>query len=177
MKRLNLSFSIKDWIKGWRHLTTDQLSTRIFYIVVGVSAVLFLLFRLVGYDIPYDENPDYNAPLLTGTLVAYMLVLTVATLALMVWGMLRSMRRASAENRVVNNVPARRIAIGVAAGFVGVLLLTLLLSDTTPLTVNGSSYTDALWLRLSGMFVGTSILMTVAAVAAVVFGMTRNIRK
>ena len=176
MNKPELNIDIKSW-KNWRRLTAEQLSSRIFYIVIAVSAVLFVLFRLVGYDIPYDENPDYNAPLLTGTLVGYMLVLVVATLALMVWGLLRSLKASSSENRVVNNVPARRIAVGVAAGFVCVLLLTLLLSDTTPVVVNGSQYTDSFWLRVSGMFVGTSILMTIAAVAAVVFGMTRNIRK
>lgn len=36
-----------------------QLSSRIFYILIGVIVVLFALFSIIGYDMPYDDNPDY----------------------------------------------------------------------------------------------------------------------
>lgn len=42
-----------------RHLTAMQLSSRIFYILIGVIVVLFALFWIIGYDMPYDDNPDY----------------------------------------------------------------------------------------------------------------------
>lgn len=164
-------------IMRWRGLATAQLSGRVFYIVVAVAAVLFALFRLVGYDTPYDDNPDYNAPLLTGALITFMLLLTAATLALMVWGMVRGIRMSGDANRVVNNIPARRISMGVAAGFAVVMLVCFALSDTTPLTINGRPYADAVWLRVAGMFVGASVLMVAAAVAAVLYGATRYIRK
>lgn len=162
---------------NWHGLTTEQLSSRVFYILIGVTVVLFCLFRFVGFDIPYDENPDYNAPLFTGIIVSFMLLLTVATLVLMVWGMAWGIRKNSDENKVVNNIPARRISLCVATGFVAVLLVTFAFSDATPIRVNGSDYTDAFWLRMAGMFVGSSLFMIVAAVAAAIFGATRYIRK
>lgn len=47
-------------LKSWG---TERLSQRLLYILVGVSAVVFALFYLVGYDLPFDENPDFNAPI------------------------------------------------------------------------------------------------------------------
>lgn len=161
----------------WHGLTTEQLSGRIFYIIIGVIIVLFALFRLVGYDIPYDENPDYIAPLFTGTIVAFMLLLSLAALILMIWGFVWGMKKNSDENKVVNNIPARLISLCVIAGLVIVLFLTFALSDSTPIRVNGNDYTDAFWLRTAGMFVGSSLLMIIAAMAAAVFGATRYIRK
>ena len=160
-----------------RRLTTEQISSRVFYVLVGVAALLFALFRFVGYDMPYLENPDYNAPLFTGVVIWFMLLLTLATLVLAVWSMVRAARRDSSESRVVNNVPARRIAVSVAVGTAVVLLLTFALSSAEPLRVNGAAYADGLWLRVAGMFVGTSAVMILAAVAAVVYGSTRYIRK
>lgn len=164
-------------ISDWRLLTTEQISSRIFYVIVALSAVLFILFWLIGYDMPYEEDPEYNAPLLTGVLVSFMIVLTIAAIALMTWGLIRSVRKNSDANRVINNVPARRISLCVAGGFATVMLLCFLLSDTTPLAINGERYADTFWLRTAGMFVGASLVMMVAAAAAVVFGATRYIRK
>lgn len=161
----------------FRHWTTETISTRVFYLLVALVAVLFVLFRLVGYDAPYLENPDFNAPVLTGVLVWFMILLTLAALALTVWGAVRGMRMNSSENRVVNNVPARRISVCVAVGTAAVLLLTFALSGTDALRVNGAEYADDFWLRVAGMFVGTSVIMVVAAAVAVVYGSTRYIRK
>ena len=77
-------------ISDWRLLSTEQISSRIFYVIVALSAVLFVLFWLIGYDMPYEEDPEYNAPLLTGVLVSFMIVLTIAAVVLMTWGLIRS---------------------------------------------------------------------------------------
>lgn len=158
-------------------MTAEQVSSRIFYIITGLSAIIFLLFRLIGYDTPYEENYDYNAPLLTGTLVGYIVIMTLAAATLMVWGMARSLKRNGNENRVVNNIPAQRIKAYVTGGFLAILVITFAFSDSAPISVNGTSYTDALWLRIAGMFVGSSIILIVVAAAVVAYGAIRNIRK
>ena len=35
----------------------------VLYALIALIVLLFGLFFLVGFDTPYDENPDYNAPL------------------------------------------------------------------------------------------------------------------
>lgn len=164
-------------VKDLRLLSNMQISNLVLYVLIGITALVFLLFRLVGFNLPYDENPDYNAPLFTGMLIAFMLLLTLATLVLAVWSLLRSSRMNRSENIIVNNIPARRISVGVAVGTALLLVLTFALSSTDAITVNGTSFGDSFWLRASGMFIGTSIMLIAAAVAAVVYGATRNIRK
>lgn len=163
--------------KPWRSLTAEQQSGRIFYALIAMSALMFALFRLVGYDMPYDANPDYNAPLLAGTLISFMLLLAAAALAAMVWSAVRAWRMEGGASRIVNNIPARRISVCVAAGTAALMAATFALADTTPLRINGHAYADTFWLRTSGMFVATAALMIAAAVAAVAFGATRYIRK
>ena len=73
-------------------------------------------------------------------------------------------------------MPARRITLYVVGGTIMLLVLTFALSSTESLTVNGAPFTDAFWLRAAGMFIGTSLLLIVIAIGAVVFGATRYIR-
>ena len=122
-----------------RHCATERLSGFVFYVLIGLIVVLGLLFRLIGYDMPYEYNFDYNAPLLTGAVVTFMLLLTGGTLLLMVCTMIRGMRLNSDENRVVNNIPARRISVCVALGTLLLLVLTFALSSTDALKVNGAA--------------------------------------
>lgn len=153
-----------------------NVSHLVFYIIIAFFTLLFLLFRFVGFDIPYEDNPDYNAPLLTSLLITSMLVLVAGTLALSVWSFVRKARMNKGDNRIVNNIPVHRITLGVTIGTAALLLITFLCSSIDTLTVNGSRFADSFWLRMSGMFIGTSIIMICAAVAALVYGITRNRR-
>ena len=56
------------------------------------------------------------------------------------------------------------------------VVLTYALSSTDALMVNGERFTDTFWLRTAGMFIGTSLLLIVVAVGAIVYGSTRYIR-
>ena len=56
-------------------------------------------------------------------------------------------------------------------------VLTFLLGGSDPMLINGENYADWLWLKLSDMFVITSLLMLLAGIGAVCFGATRYIRK
>lgn len=153
-----------------------NVSHFVFYIIIAFFTLLFLLFRFVGFDIPYEDNPDYNAPLLTSLLITSMLVLVAGTLALSVWSFVRKARMNKGDNRIVNNIPVHRITLGVIICTAALLFITFLCSSTDTLTVNGSRFADSFWLRMSGMFIGTSIIMICAAVVALVYGITRNRR-
>lgn len=40
----------------FRHYATERLSNIVFYVLIGIIVVLALLFRLVGFDMPYDTT-------------------------------------------------------------------------------------------------------------------------
>lgn len=85
--------------------------------------------------------------------------------------------RSSQSEAVVNGVPVRRIFRITWLTLLAVLVLTFLLGGSDPMLINGENYADWLWLKLSDMFVITSLLMLLAGIGAVCFGATRYIRK
>lgn len=58
--------------KNVRQWSTEKISQRVFYCLLGLAALVFALFFLVGYDMPFEENPDFNAPLFTNVLLFLM---------------------------------------------------------------------------------------------------------
>ncbi len=162
-------------IKNW---TTERISQRVLYVLVALSAVLFLLFYTVGYNRPFEDDPDFKSPLFTDVLLIFMFLLVIGAIAMAVWAMLRDAKiKAGCESGVENNVPVRKINRYVLWGTIGIVFISFLVGSTEVLTINGKPYTDWLWLKVSDLFVYTSVFLLLAAVVAVIYGTTRYYRK
>lgn len=148
-----------------------------FYILVGIIVLVFAMFWLIGYNRTYDEDPNFNAPLFTDLLLITAMLLLIGAVAVAAWSVVKSLKVSGRGERVSNNIPVRKIGTIVAVGTFAVMLLTFILGSSEPMTINGSTYDDTLGLKLSGMFISTSLLMIAAAIIAVLYGSTKYIRK
>ena len=109
---------------------------------------------------------NYESPQFASLVLIVIYVLTVVTIAVTVWSVVHTMRTAQSESRS-NGIPTRRIVCLVVALLVLLLTVTALTASTSPLFINGKTYDDAFWLRVSDMLIGTSlVLIAVAAIAA-----------
>ena len=145
--------------------------------LVAISAVVFALFWLVGYDMPYEEDADFNAPLLTDVLIGYVYLLTAAAVGVAVFSAIHGIRTRSQQGGVENGVPTARI--NTITWIITALLLagSFACATTEPIKVNGKLYSETIWLRLSDMFIVTSGVMILLAVIAVAFGMSGYSRR
>ena len=171
MSKLNLIHHKTGGQKGSKRRPTEKISQTVLYVIIGISAVVFALFYLVGYNMQSVEDPSFNAPLLTDALlILMMLLLVVAAVCI-------GLRKRDPSDKVVNGVPAAKIStITFGVTFV-LLLVTFIFGSTDTMTINGHQFNDVVSLKLTDMFVMTSIVMIVLAVIAVIFGYTRYIRK
>lgn len=161
-------------LKGWQ---TEKISQRVFYVLIGLSVLVFGLFFLVGYSMPFEENPDFNAPLFTDVLLGLMWLLLLLALGLSVYSIVKGYRLSVREEKMRNGIPENKIFRFTWLFTLGLLVVTFLVGSSVPMLINGSEFGDWMWLKVSDMFVTTSILMLLAAFGAVIFGATRYIRK
>ena len=141
-----------------KNKSAEQISQKVFRLMIGLAVLVFGLFYLIGYDLPFDENPDFNAPLFTDVLIFLMWLFLIGGIGLAVYSMVKDYRSSKSE-AVVNGVPVRRIFRITWLTLLAVLILTFLLGGSDPMLINGENYADWLWLKLSDMFVITSLLM------------------
>ena len=150
-------------------MKTLTISSRVLMVLVGIIAVAFGAFYLIGYDNPYKENPSFNAPKLTNVILIISYLLIIGTILLTVFSLVMAFRNRNKSAAVVNNVPAARIAYIVSGSVVLLLVLTFLFGSSAPMTINGKQYAQTLWLKTADMFIFTALAMLVAAVAAVAY--------
>ena len=109
--------------------SAEKISQQVFYVMIGLAVLVFGLFFLVGYDLPFEENPDFNAPLFTDVLILLMWLFLIGGTGLAVFSMIRDYRSSKSE-AVVNGIPVRRIFRITWIGTLTVLLLTFFLGGS-----------------------------------------------
>lgn len=163
--------------KGIGRLDAEQISTRVLYVLVGLTVVLFAAFFFIGYDVPYEDDPTFNAPVLTDAVLVFIYVLVTAAVVLAVAAVAIGMRRGDGSGAVVNNIHAARISWAVAALLALCLIVTFVLGSPSPVMVNGVEYADTFWLKATDMFINTSFVLLFVAVCGVAFGLSEYNRK
>lgn len=161
-------------IGDMRRWSAGKVSHTVFYILLTVIALMFGLFYLVGYDRPYEDNPEYNAPLLSGALVGFTLLFTAATVVVCVTALCVGMRRRENGGTIMNGIRSNRVASAVLAATSLILAVAFALGSSSPLIVNGQTYQSAFWLKAADMFVYSIAIMLILSVAAVAYGIIRG---
>lgn len=164
-------------LKSIRQLSAEQISTRVLYVLLAVIVLLFGAFFLIGYDIPYDEDPTFNAPMFTDAVLVFIYMLVLATVGITAYAVYRSIKGRDKTSDTINNIPAAKIVWLTTGLTAASMLLTFLLGSSEPVMVNGVKYADVFWLKATDMFINTALILLFVAVCGVVFGLSGYNRK
>jgi len=146
--------------------STEKIAHLIFIAVAIVAALIFGAFYLFRYHTPYLDNPEYNAPALTGWVIGFMLLLVLITALVTLWSVLRGLKRH--ETGDSNGIPVRRIAWATSLGTAALLGITFLCGSSKGLLINQKIFDDTFWLKTADMFIASSAILIVVALVLVV---------
>lgn len=163
--------------KGIETLSADAISKRVLVVLIVLSALVFGAFYLVGYDMPFDDDANFNAPILTDALLCFIYALLAAAIVVCAIAVVRGVRRRDDSEKVSNGVPAAMIVRTTVSLLVVTLVLTFVFGSSEPMKINGEPFTDAFWLKATDMFINTSLVLMAVAVAAVCYGLSGWNRK
>lgn len=156
---------------------TDKISHIVLFVLVGVISVMFGLFYIVGYDNPYDENPDFNAPALSGMLVWFVIIFVLVTFVSCVVAMLSACYRHERKHGIVNGINRSKILYFVILSVVFLLLVTFLNGSSSWMMINGELFRDIFWLKAADMFIETSFVMIALSLSAIIFDSVRSSKR
>ena len=96
----------------------EKISKYLLWGLFGVSILIFVLFLLVGFNTPYDQDPSQNAPTLTSLFVGWAMVLVVVAFVGMIWAYVSYIRTHGVERGLFFTwgLPIVTLAIGALVG-------------------------------------------------------------
>ncbi len=155
--------------------SAGKLSRTVLYALLSLTAVVFLLFFFaVGFQMPYVDNPRFNAPLLTDVLLVFVALLAGCSLAAVVWAVVVAVRRRGRKPRTENGINVTKLSVAVSAVTIVLAVLSFAFGSAKPIIINASRYDTAFWLKAADMFVVSSLVLLLLAVALIVAGYVRQ---
>lgn len=156
--------------------SAEKISHVVLLSIVGFSAVVFLLFYLVGYNMPSMWNESINSPLFTDLVIVLMMALLVSATAVALYSKFRSLKK-NHTKAVVNGINGKRITRFTILFVVLVMAISYLPAPSYNIMIDGYVYEDAVWLRMTNMFVFTSLLLMGVGIGVIIFATIMNRRK
>lgn len=154
--------------------SAGKLSRTVLYALLSLTAVVFLLFFAVGFQMPYVDNPRFNAPLLTDVLLIFVALLAGCSLAAVVWAVVVAVRRRGRKPRTENGINVTKLSVAVSALTIVLAVLSFAFGSAKPIIINASRYDTVFWLKAADMFVVSSLVLLLLAVALIVAGYVRQ---
>ena len=112
----------------------------------------------------------YESDLFITILLGGIYILFAVAVILTAWSAVRTIRFRQ-QQKPDFGMPQKRIVWSVVILLVLTLGITYLFGSTQPLSINGDIYQDAFWLRLSDMFINSTLVLLVIAVCACGYNM------
>ncbi len=156
---------------------TEQLSMLILYAIVIITILLFGAFFIFGYNTPYDENPNFYAPMFTDAVLIFSFLLIIGVIAITIYSVCISLKQRHKSSKGINNIPENKILWATACLLICIMVITFLLGSTSTVMVNGVAFTKVFWLRTVDMFIGTAICLLIIAVISVALGLSGYFRR
>ena len=155
----------------------EKISKITLWVLIGISLVVMALFLLIGYDTPYEENPNFNAPELTDLLICWTYILiaatTIATIGAVIYGFVNGSNKSKHEEKGLAG-KAGLIAWGTLVASVVVGIIVGIAGKDEVLLINGKDWNDPTDIILTDMSMIAILVLTVVTVIATVFSMATN---
>lgn len=103
-----------------------------------------------------------------------MYIFLFATILSVVFSVVRRFFVVGKTSGIVQGIPVRKIDIAISASLLAVLILSYLIGNTTPISINGTLYNDTFWLRTTNMLVTTSAICICIACIAIIFSILKS---
>lgn len=148
-------------------MNIEKISKYLLYGLLGVSALIWILYLLVGFDRPYDLDSTKNAPLLTGVFVIWALLLAVVAFVGMLVAYVMYLKQHGVERGLFFTwgIPIAAIIIGLIVGFIG---------KNENFIYNMNDHATPSELILANTALVAVIILSVLAVAAIIWSLVKR---
>ena len=117
---------------------------------------------------------SYVSPFFADLMLWLMYIVLIVALLVTAYSVLHGMRTRRKGDDIVNRVSAGRIGWCVLIGLLLCLAVTFLFGSSSPVMTNGKPFTSVFWLKMTDMFIYTSILLIIGCFVSAIVSRFRS---
>ena len=155
----------------------EKISKIALWSLIGISAVVLVLFLLVGYDTPYEENPKFKAPQLTDAMLIWTYFLIAATTIITVCSVIFGFVSGGNKSKTKDVGMASKAGVIAWGTFVVSIVIGIVVGIANKdevMLINGKDWNEPSDIILTDMSMLSILILTVVTIIATVFSMATN---
>lgn len=159
-------------------MNIDKISKWTLWGLMGITILIFVLFMVVGYDTPYEENPKMKAPLLTDAVLGLCYAFTALAAILTVWSAVMQFTKGGSTNKDAGI--AGKTGFFSAIALVVSLAIGIIVGITNSgerMLINGHDWNDPFAIILTDTSIISIAILMVLTIIAVVYSMVVKTKK
>ncbi|MBQ9363856.1 MAG: hypothetical protein IJT97_10645 [Bacteroidaceae bacterium] len=159
-------------------MNIEKLSKWILWGLMGITIVSFVLFLLVGYDTPYEENPKQNAPILTDLILGLCFAFTFIAAALTIWSAFLQFTKGGSTSK--DEGMAGKTGLIATCALVASLVIGAVVGFSNSgerLLINGKDWNNPTDIIMTDMSIISIAILMVLTIVAVVYSMAVRTKK
>ncbi|MBO4662941.1 MAG: hypothetical protein J5663_00840 [Bacteroidaceae bacterium] len=152
----------------------QKYSEYVLWAIMAVSAVVLVIFFAWGYDTPYEENPQFIAPLFSDGLIILQVVLIILCAFLMVGGAINSLTIGGKKNQELTTI-ADKVSNPIAWGTCFVSLVIGVIYGITfkdeAMIINNQAWQDPTQSIMADICIWSILILIAGTVVAGIYSM------
>lgn len=121
---------------------TEKITKYTLWALMAGCVVVMVLFAAVGYDTPYEENPDFADPMFTDLLLGWTSFLVIAAIGVTVWGVFHGLLTKGTGTQKETGLVAHTNALawGICAASVVLGIIVGMINKGEVMLINGKDF-------------------------------------
>ena len=154
-------------------MNTEKISKNLLWTMMGVTIVVFVLFLLVGFDTPFEDNPKYNNPKLTDAVLILCYALTITAIVATIWSAIKQItvggNSTSKDKGIAGRTGLISFVLLVVSLIIGVIVGIANKGET--MLINGKDWNNPTDIIITDTVMVTIVILGVVSIIAVIYSM------
>ena len=157
-------------------MTTEKISQWLLGVLMAVGVLAFILFFAIGFGVPYEENPKYNAPALTDLVMIVIIVYIILAIIATIWSVIKQMLKGNdssiKETGLAGSTGLISAIVLVASVVIGIIVG--IINKDEHLLINGKDWNVPSEIILTDACCVSIGILAVVTIIALVAGLVKT---
>ena len=151
----------------------EKISKYTLWAGMGISIVILLLFFVVGYDRPFEENPKFTDPMLTDALLIWTYFLVFAAIVVTIWSLIHGATTKGTGTMKETGLIAKSgtIAWGICICSLVLGLILGFISKDENMLINGKDWNNPFDIIITDMSMVSILILLIVTICATIYSM------
>ena len=154
----------------------EKISKYTLWAGMGISILVLILFFVIGYDRPFEENPKFTDPMLTDALLIWTYFLVAAAILVTLWSLFHGLTTKGTGTMKETGLVSKTSTIAWGLCFASLVIGAIygfMVKDENML-INGKDWNDPFDIIMTDMSMISIIILLVVTVIAPVYSFVKK---